>query len=178
MTTLNTVNAEIEIKLSKDDCWEKMRDLRLARNYVPNVPRIIMNTRNKEGTGVQRTAFSTQSPGWTHETVTRWVPGTGFTLRLHRGKKPTFFFLNELQFHYDIEEAGVSTLFKPGISFAPRFKLTEKLARKNMSEYLWAICFAMKEFYETETPVSPYDMIKHQQRARAKVEELQAASAL
>lgn len=132
-----------------------MRDLTQAVNYIPNVTRIVINTKHKEGVGTQRMAFSRTYPGWTHETVTRWDEEVGFTLRLHRGRRRTFFWFNEICFNYLIKAHEEKTMFEPSIDFIPRFNFITKLAEKKLYRELKVICMAMKAYYETSIPVSP-----------------------
>jgi len=162
------VNAHIHIDLPRAQCWEKLKDLSLAVNYIPDVTRIDFNKEQKHGVGTQRTALSSKWPMWTHETVTRWVEGYGFSLRLHRGNKRTFFWFDELQFHYLLEDAETGTQFKPSISYVPRFERITDISTKLLTQKLWVICQAMKTYYETDVPVSPTNMALFSQEIRAK----------
>lgn len=153
-----SVESEIIIKLPLNKCWEKMRDLTLAVNYIPDIYRIVMDTQNKEGVGVRRTAFRPAWPWWSHETVVKWVPNSKITLKLQKGKNRTFFYMNSLYFNYEIIEDGPRTRFKPSIDFIPRWSFTEKLIEKELTKLLEVICIAMKEYYETNVPISPHRM--------------------
>ena len=153
------VHAHIDINLPREQCWEKLKDLSLAANYIPDVTRIAFITDQKQGVGTQRTALSSKWPTWSHETVISWVDGYSFSLRLHRGKKRTFFWFDELQFHYLLEDIESATRFKPIISYIPRFKQTTDISTKMLTQKLWVICHAMKKYYETNVPVSPKNMM-------------------
>ena len=89
-----------------------------------------------------------------------WTEGHGFTLRLHRGKDRAFPVFNQLFFHYAIEETDDKTLFCPSILYEPRFGVVGQLLsiffiRRSFEKTLKVICQSMKEFYETNKPVSP-----------------------
>ena len=70
MTT--TVRAQSRCVLRTADCWEKLRDLSLARDYVPGLTDVEFVSQNLTGLGTCRIVHS-RSVGAMHETVIEWL---------------------------------------------------------------------------------------------------------
>ena len=98
-----TVRAAAPIALPIETCWSLLRDLTRATNYVPGLTQTVLTTEKKEGVGASRIVTHKQF-GDMNETVTEWVPGRGFTVRLHKGDKPAAPF-KEAAFRYALEPA-------------------------------------------------------------------------
>lgn len=76
---------EIEVHVSREEAWEKLRDLSAAIHYVPGLTSAEITTGQREGVGTSRRVC--QGKRALNETITEWHDGQGFTLRLHRGEK-------------------------------------------------------------------------------------------
>lgn len=76
---------EVEVDISMDEAWEKLRDFSAAIHYVPGLTGLEITTEEREGVGASR--IVTQGRISLDETITEWRDGEGFTLRLHRGDK-------------------------------------------------------------------------------------------
>lgn len=102
-----TRSGSAPIELPIETCWEKLRDLTLAKFYVPGVSACQIVTEQKEGVGTSRVVTTPQT-GDMHETVTEWNEGQGFSIRLHKGEKPPTPF-REAHFHYRLIPTGPQT---------------------------------------------------------------------
>lgn len=148
MTT--TVRAESHCVLRTIDCWEKLRDLSLAKHYVPGVSEIEFVSPSRTGLGTSRIAHS--SAGALHETVIEWNEGEGFLLRLHRGDKPPRP-MKDAHFRYAIEPDGVSTRIVLSMTYTfsvgPFGPLIERLARIPMQRNIDRIALRLARYWET-----------------------------
>ena len=54
---MEKIDCEIIIDLSQTKAWQRLRDLTLAHNYVPDVVRVEITTEKKEGVGASRKVF-------------------------------------------------------------------------------------------------------------------------
>ena len=154
---MNEVSYSILINLPKQQVWEKMRDLTQAHNYVPGVARTVMHTQQLEGVGASRVVHANGGKLLLDETVHEWTEGDGFVLRLHRGDDRAMPIFNEMYFRYAIEDAEGATLFKPAMIVKPRGllgKLMFKLARSKMQQSVADVGIALKEYYESDKPVT------------------------
>lgn len=102
MTT--TVRAAAPIPLPIETCWEKMRDLTRAKDYVPGLTDCVVTTPVKEGLGASRVVTHEQF-GAMDETVVAWDEGKGVTVRLHKGDAPARPFA-EAYFRYELRPAA------------------------------------------------------------------------
>lgn len=148
MTT--SLRAESRCVLRPAECWEKLRDLSLARHYVPGVEEIEFLTEQRQGVGTSRIAR--MKVGGLHETVIEWNDGEGFLLRLHRGENPPRP-MKEATFRYAIEPDGVSTHIVLSMTYAfgmgPLGPLLESLARRPIQGNLDKIATRLPRFWET-----------------------------
>ena len=87
MSTPTVVRAAAPIPLPLDVCWQKLRDLTRARDYVPGLRDSVIRTERKEGVGASRVVSHAQF-GDMDETVIAWDEGVGLTVRLHQGDRP------------------------------------------------------------------------------------------
>ena len=76
---------EIEVHISREEAWEKLRDFSAAIHYVPGLTSAEITTEQREGVGASRRVC--QGKRALNETITEWQEGQGFTLHLHRGDK-------------------------------------------------------------------------------------------
>jgi hypothetical protein len=90
---------EIELKLSPEQAWEKLRDLSCADQYVQGLTGVDMTTEATEGVGASRRVYQGK---WLalDETVIEWREGEGFSIRLHRGEKGPVPPMTEAYFDY------------------------------------------------------------------------------
>ncbi len=156
---MNEVSAKIIIDMPRDQTWQKLRDLTLAHNYVPQVVKTEIVTDQKEGVGTSRKVYQEGSKGSLDETVTDWVDGHGFTLRVHKGDGPAFPIFNSLSFRYHLEDADGKTLFAPALSYEIKYGplgavLNALVLKKGFESTLRDLCLSMKDYYETGHPVT------------------------
>ena len=76
---------EIEVHVSREEAWGKLRDIGAAIHYVPGLTSLEITTGQREGVGTSRRVC--QGKRALNETIIEWHDGQGFTLRLHRGEK-------------------------------------------------------------------------------------------
>lgn len=165
------VSYQTRIALPREACWEKLRDMTLARHYVPGLVRVDITTPDATGVGASRRVYRKQG-GAVDETVIEWQEGNGFLLRLHRGEsgRPPLF--RKAWFRYALEDGSEGdTVFTATLSYVmPWGRLGELLERlllrKAFRSTVRDVALAMKEYYETGLPMTP-------QRLR----ELRAAAA-
>jgi polyketide cyclase/dehydrase/lipid transport protein len=150
---MGEVTFDIIIAMSRADAWEKLRDLRCARHYVPGVTAIEMNTAQREGVGASRKVFmKNRSP--VDETAIAWEDQHGYTLNLHNGDKPPTPF-KRATFQYLLEDApGAQTRVRGTFSYemAPGLlgRMLEALVlRRALKRSNTAVAANMKRFYET-----------------------------
>ncbi|HPG28266.1 MAG: SRPBCC family protein [Spirochaetaceae bacterium] len=103
MSTPTVVRAAAPIPLPLDVCWQKLRDLTRARDYVPGLRDSVIRTERKEGVGASRVVSHAQF-GDMDETVIAWDEGVGLTVRLHQGDRPARPFA-EAAFRYELRPA-------------------------------------------------------------------------
>ncbi|HKK51144.1 MAG TPA: SRPBCC family protein, partial [Myxococcota bacterium] len=100
---MSTVRARAPIPLSREACWQRLRDLSLAEHYVPGVTECHLTTDRQTGVGASRVVRH-RLFGDMDETVVRWDEGEGFTIRLHQGDRPARPF-REAFFRYELQPA-------------------------------------------------------------------------
>ena len=152
------VQKQIMIDVPHAESWNKLRDISLAHNYIPNVSKIEIITSKTEGLGASRKAYLEGKKKVVDETVIDWKDDIGFTLRLDINGKRVLPWFNEFHFQYHIEEADHKTLFRPAIIYQPRSKfllgLQNKIYHCALGKELKVICASMKAYYETGQPTS------------------------
>ena len=130
----------VQIELSEEKIWEKLKDLSLACNYVPGVKSIIFNTKKLKGKGTSRKVL----PQKLDETVIKWNEGSGYTLKLHKGYKDSFFPFKKAYFEYRItnnpEGIYLCLAYIPSLSNFVIRNVIKRRVRK--------IANNMKKFYE------------------------------
>jgi carbon monoxide dehydrogenase subunit G len=156
---MSEVKFEVVIALPRSEVWEKLRDLRTARHYVPGVTAIEMNTSQHEGVGASRKVFM-KGRAPVDETAVVWEDGDGFTLKIHNGEKAPAPF-KWATYRYSIADApngqtrvrGTFTYEMAGGLFG---RILEALVVKRAVERSSAAVAAnMKAFYETGRAANP-----------------------
>ena len=157
-----TVRGAAAIPLPIEACWQKMRDLSRAKDYVPGLSDCVVTTAAKEGVGASRIVTHRQF-GAMNETVVAWDEGRGITLRLHKGDKPARPFA-EAFFRYEFRPAAsapdgrsaceIHTALTYRLPFGPIGRLLDRLFlrrlfRQNVVDA--AVCLA--EYYRTGQPI-------------------------
>lgn len=159
-----TVRGAAAIQLPIDACWQKLRDLGRAKDYVPGLSDCVVTTAAKEGVGASRIVTHRQF-GPMNETVVVWDEGRGITLRLHRqderGDRPARPFA-EAHFRYEFRPAAngdpsaceIHTALTYRLPLGPLGRLADRLFlrrlfRRNVVDT--AVCLA--ESYRTDRPV-------------------------
>ena len=156
MTT--SVTGRAPIPLPVDACWEKLRDLTRAANYVPGLTGCVVTTEAREGVGASRRVTSQQF-GDMDETVVHWDEGKGFTIRLHKGEGPATPF-KEATFRYALEPTAagceIVTTMTYQLGFGPLGALFDALILRRMSRSnVRKVAVALAEHYVTDAPVPP-----------------------
>jgi hypothetical protein len=160
-TMSTTVRGAAAIPLPIEACWQKMRDLSRAKDYVPGLSDCVVTTPAKEGVGASRIVTHRQF-GAMNETVVAWDEGRGITLRLHKGDKPARPFAEAL-FRYEFRPAAsgdrsgceIHTALTYRLPFGPIGRLLDglflrRLFRQNVVDA--AVCLA--EYYRTGQPIT------------------------
>jgi hypothetical protein len=147
-----TVQARAPIPLPIEDCWEKLRDLRRARHYVPGLVDSVVTTDRKEGVGASRVVTHRRF-GDMNETVVEWDEGRGFTLRLHRGDRPAPPF-REAFFRYELAPAPggceIRTSLRYTLPGGPLGRWLDALvARRFFAANVRDVAVALAEYYRT-----------------------------
>lgn len=141
------------------EVWNQLRDLRVARHYVPGVTAIEYNSAEREGVGASRKVhMKKRAP--VDETAVVWEDGRGFTLKIHNGEKPPAPF-KWATFRYEIADA-------PGGQTAVRFEFAYEMAlgafgwvldklliRSSIQRTNATVAANMKKFYETGQSSNP-----------------------
>lgn len=152
-----TVTSTVEINLPRADCWEKLRDLSLAHNYVPGLVKTDIVSEQREGVGASRYVYRS-AKSYLQETVTEWNEGSGFEIKLHKGDKPAPPFKNAW-FRYLLEDGADShTIFTASMGFelpggAPGRWLEKRLAGF-VGKTIADVALSMKLYYESGEPVT------------------------
>jgi ribosome-associated toxin RatA of RatAB toxin-antitoxin module len=103
----STVRGAAAISLPIEQCWQNLRDLTRARDYVPGLTDTVITTDRKEGIGASRVVAHKRF-GEMDETVVEWDEGVGMTVRLHKGAKPATPF-KEATFRYEFRPTSNPT---------------------------------------------------------------------
>jgi hypothetical protein len=151
-----TVRGAAAIPLPIEACWQKLRDLRRAKDYVPGLSDCVVTTAVQEGVGASRIVTHAQF-GAMNETVIAWDEGRGMTLRLHKGDGPARPF-KEASFRYELRPAAQGCEIHTALSYRLPFGLVGRLLdmlvlgrlfRRNVVDT--AVCLA--ENYRTDRAV-------------------------
>ena len=148
------------VDLPVTDSWELLQDFSLAHHYVPGLTDTQIVSTQKTGEGAHRRVYSGKR--FLEETITRWHPGAGFVIRLHKGERPMPPF-RSADFEYAINASGSRQtrvdlsmrIIMPG-GAAGRFvaaKLIMPVIRKNLTQ----VAAGLKHFYETGEPAGDED---------------------
>jgi len=155
---MGEVTFETVIAMPRTDVWAKLRDLRVARHYVPDVTAIEMNTSQSEGIGASRKVFmKNRQP--VDETVIAWEDGRGFTVKIHKGEQPPTPF-KWAKFQYEVADApGAQTRVRGTFSYEMANGLLGRLLealvlRRALERSNTAVAANMKRFYETGRAVT------------------------
>ena len=152
------VSVLVEMPLA--DAWERLQDFSLAHNYVPGLTGTEIISSQKSGEGAHRRVYT--GTRYLEETITRWNPGAGFVIKLHKGDRPMPPF-RMAEFEYALSESGdrqtrvdlaMRVVMPAGAlgSFLGR-RLILPLVRKNLVQ----VAAGIKHFYETGEPAGDAD---------------------
>jgi hypothetical protein len=158
-----TTHAAARIPLSIETCWQNLRDLTRATDYVPGLTNTVITTEQKEGVGASRIVSHRQF-GDMNETVIAWDEGVGMTVRLHKGDGPAKPF-KKAQFRYEFRpstrpeaasqaECEIHTTMTyelPG-GFIGRF-IDRLIARRILGRNVLDTAVCLAENYTTGEPV-------------------------
>lgn len=154
MTT--TVRGAAAIGLPIEPCWQRMRDLSRAKDYVPGLSASVVTTPEKEGVGASRVVTHAQF-GDMNETVVAWDEGKGITLRLHKGDGPARPF-TEAYFRYEFRPTAsgceIHTSLTYDLPFGPLGRLADALfLRRLFARNVVDAAVSLAENYRTDRPV-------------------------
>ena len=144
---------ETVIARTRAEVWSQLRDLRVARHYVPGVTSIEYNAGPREGVGASRKVFMKKRAP-VDETAIAWEDGKGFTLRLHNGEAAPAPF-KQATFEYQIHDAPQS---QTAVRFVFDYEmamgligglLDVLLIRPSIKRSNRAVAANMKKYYET-----------------------------
>jgi hypothetical protein len=149
----------LEMPIALPAAWQKLRDLGVAHHYVPGLTGTEITTAAREGVGASRRVF--QSGGrWLDETVTEWVEGHGFEIRLHHGSEGMVAPFREATFRYWLDASGTSgTRLTLTLAYSLRWgffgRVLERLAMgRGVAGNLRDVALGLREYYLSGTPVS------------------------
>ena len=144
---------EIVIARPRTEVWSQLRDLRVARHYVPGVTAIEYNSSQREGVGASRkVCMKKRAP--VDETAIAWEDGHGFTLKLHNGDKaPSPFKWATFQYEIKDEAAGRTAVrfifcYEMALGLLG-VMLDALLVRPSIKRSNAAVAANMKTYYET-----------------------------
>ncbi len=147
---------ETTIARPRAEVWEQLRDLRVARHYVPGVTAIEYNSAQREGVGASRKVFMKKRAP-VDETAIVWEDGRGFTLKIHDGDKPPAPF-RWATFQYRIDDApgghtAVRCAFEYEMGLGLFGRVLDRLVvRRSIERSNVAVAANMKKYYETGQP--------------------------
>jgi carbon monoxide dehydrogenase subunit G len=164
-----TVTGRASIPLPLEVCWEKLRDLTRAVNYVPGLTGCVVTTELREGVGASRRVTSKRF-GDMDETVVIWDEGKGFTIRLHKGDGPATPF-QDATFRYALEPTDggceIVTSMTYQLGFGPLGALLDALILRRVSRSnVRKVALALAEHYVTDAPVPPQRLAELLRQAR------------
>ena len=147
-----TLRASAPIPLPIETCWEMLRDLTLAKHYVPGVTSSTLSTERQQGIGASR-IVTHHLFGEMDETVVEWDEGKGFTLRLHKGDQPATPF-REAFFRYELQPSEQGCLICTSLTWTLRWgaigRMLDALAVKRvMRGNLRDVAVSLAEYYVT-----------------------------
>lgn len=152
-----TVSSTVIINLPRATCWENLRDLSRAHNYVPGLVKTEIVSEQREGIGASRYVYRS-AKSYLQETVTEWTEGTGFLIKLHKGDKPAPPF-KSAWFRYLLEDGDDNTTrFTASMGYEmPGGVLGPWLERRLagfVGKTIADVALSMKLYYETGEPTT------------------------
>ena len=151
MAASKTVSHEVYIELPPEQVWNTMRDLTLAKYYVPNVVDTWLVTEQREGVGASR-KVRMKNGDVMDETVVEWNEGRGFVVRLHKEGEPALPLFTDCRFRYEIVPDGNRTLFRPAMHYQMKPGLFSGILGSivgiPVKMMVRKVGTAMKQFYE------------------------------
>ena len=156
---MGEVSGEAVIAMSRVEVWARLRDLRMARHYVPGVTAIEFSTAQREGVGASRKVFM-KGRAPVDETAIAWEDGCGFTVKIHDGDKAAAPF-KWATFQYLIEDApGGQTRFRGTFAYEMAYGLLGRMldvlvVRPALRRTQAVLGPNMKKFYETGQVTNP-----------------------
>jgi len=149
------------VPLPLEACWQKLRDLRRAKHYVPGVTDCVLRTEQATGVGASRIVRH-RLFGEMDETVVRWDEGEGFTLRLHQGDRPARPF-REAFFRYELQPADEGCMIETSLTWTlpggPFGRLLDALLmRRVMAGNVRDVALCLAEHHRTDQPVAESEL--------------------
>ena len=134
----------VNLQMSPEEAWNKLKDLSLAPLYVPGVKSMEFVTRKKEGKGAARIVY----PQNLKEEVITWKPGREVLLRLSKKGSESFFPFKKAVFRYSLEETG-TTFMKLSLEYEPILgKLGHLFFGGIIQKRITKTAESLKQYYE------------------------------
>ncbi len=156
---MHTVTAEYPVQLEKSEVWLLLRDLSKPDMYVQGLTAVEFTTSQRIGVGTSRRVTQGKFMQL-DETVTQWMEGNGFTLRLHRGDKGPIPPFSSHFFDYGVVQRGDQVYLRNSmrweVGLGPLGALLNSLVLKRLlSTQLHKVTLAQKIYYQTGERVTP-----------------------
>lgn len=150
-----TVTAEVVLNQPRSEVWQRMKDLKLSKYYVPGLLDCRIMTQQQSGVGASRKVYLKRMV--MDETVIEWTEGKGFLLRLHDGEKAPPMFAQAVCRYAIADGNAGQTVFTHSIIYVPRggwlgAVLDRLLLRRFMSRSVMNVAVGLKKFYESGQP--------------------------
>lgn len=162
---------QVTLDMPREKAWELLKDFSQAHNYVPGIIKTEIISDKKEGVGASRLVYQGKTKAL-QETITDWDEGSGFRLRLHKGKKDSPF--KNSYFVYKLEDVGNDkTRLSNTMGYTPPMAgfgvmLDKLFLNKIITGVIHDVTISMKYFYESGKATQPADLKKLKAELKAK----------
>ncbi|MBW2268473.1 MAG: SRPBCC family protein [Deltaproteobacteria bacterium] len=149
-----SLSARSHIDLSPELAWQNLRDLTLAKHYVPGVVDVEMTTERTEGVGASRRILKDDGATM-DETVVDWREGEGFAFRFHRGVEGPPAPFERAGFVYELQPDGTGSEVITTLSYTVRWGAMGRLLdrfvlRRQIQAEVETIASGLARYYESE----------------------------
>lgn len=149
-----SLTARSHIELPLELAWQNLRDLTLAKHYVPGVVDVEITTERAEGVGASRRIHKDDGSTM-DETVVDWREGEGFAFRFHRGANGPPAPFERAGFVYALRPDGTGCEVTTTLSYTVRWGATGRLLdrlllRRQIQAEVETIASGLARYYESE----------------------------